>query len=81
MVETSYAKYGVIDNNFQLRQNSSRLWKVLYPHFHNLQHLCHWNVSCGNILVWSSNWMGEILEPYSFSQLSVREALQNLYLV
>lgn len=27
------AKYGVIDGNIQIRQSSSRLWKVLFPAF------------------------------------------------
>lgn len=80
MARLLYQKYGMhsVHGSQPLRPNSSRLWKTLWPHFLNLQHMSRWRVGNGNIPFWQTNWMGEVLNATSDSSMTVCNGLQNM---
>lgn len=58
------------------RTVTSKLWRLLLPHFHNLIQMSHWQI--GGISFWCANWCGEVLNPTLGPTLTVREGLQNI---
>lgn len=76
-----YEKYGLLGIHGQhtFRPNySSRLWKVLYLHFQNLQHMSCWRVGEGSIRFWQTNRIGEILDASSDSAWTLKHGMENL---
>ncbi|KAL3635943.1 hypothetical protein CASFOL_020490 [Castilleja foliolosa] len=55
-------KYKLQDMN-NTTHNPSILWKLLLPHFHNLQSDSIWLIGKGEIDFWKDNWAGEPIAP------------------
>lgn len=73
-------KYGVesIYEDAHFRSGSSKLWKVLIPHFHNLLDTSHWQVRRRGISFWCAKWCGKAINPIFGRELMVREGVHNI---
>lgn len=70
-------KYGLDSEKgvFKRAQSASALWRQIYPHFQNFEDIGIWSIGRGQISFWRSNWVGEILDRTSSSNIKVREGV------